>query len=120
MLDPPGPPLGVVFDNSELSNHDELSRVPLCATKNMSWSTEKNIPTRWYVPGGRVQTTIFTVENRVGLGRVQGGSVYNNKLKTLVPPLDPPLDPNLEFKFQLELQLYLGATRKVRHVFSKF
>ena len=50
----------------------------------------------------------------------------------LVPPLDLPLDPNLKFKFQLELQLQslrwydmilfvcLGATKKVRHVFSKF
>ena len=44
-------------------------------------STEKIIPTRWYVLGGRVQTTIFTVENGAGPGRVQGRAVYNNKLK---------------------------------------
>jgi hypothetical protein len=43
-------------------------------------SAEKKIPTRWYVPLGRVQTLIFMVKSGAGPGRVQGGSVYNNKL----------------------------------------
>jgi hypothetical protein len=75
----PGPPLGVVFDNSELSNHDELSRVLLLVTKNLRVPKKKN-PTRWYIHLGRVQTMIFIIENGAGPGRVQGRAVYNKVL----------------------------------------